>query len=337
MAVIDVVKLDVPSDDYIVQKFDSGKQWELALGSQLVVNEGQEAIFVKGGIPLDTFAPGTHTLVTGNIPLLNSIVRLPFGGVTPFTTEVWFVNRTVKRNMPWGTPQRIPAIEPQFGYPISIGACGQWGFRVSDSRSFVTQLVGAQMGADSQKVYSYFIGEIREKFGQIVNARLSAGTPFFTIHSQLAEIAAAVQAAITPVFARFGIELSSFNISSINIPPNEMSQIQAVMAKKMEMQQLGNVPVGQGYVTAKSLEVMQDAARNQNGGAGAAMGVAAGVGLGVGAGLPIANAMARNTAPAAQAPSSPVERLQAIKAMLDAGLITQDEYDRKKSEILASV
>ena len=47
MAIVDVVKIDVPSDDYIVQKFDSGKQWELALGSQLAVNEGQEAIFVK--------------------------------------------------------------------------------------------------------------------------------------------------------------------------------------------------------------------------------------------------------------------------------------------------
>ena len=163
MAIIDVVKLDVPSDDYIVQKYDSGKQWELALGSQLVVNEGQEAIFVKGGVALDTFAPGTHTLVSANVPLLNSIVKLPFGGVTPFTTEVWFVNKTIKRNMPWGTPQRIPAIEPQFGYPINVGACGQWGFRISDSRSFVTQIVGAQLGADSQKIYSYFIGEIINK------------------------------------------------------------------------------------------------------------------------------------------------------------------------------
>ena len=63
MAIVDVVKIDVPSDDYIVQKFYSGKQWELALGSQLAVNEGQEAIFVKDGIALDTFTSGTHMLV----------------------------------------------------------------------------------------------------------------------------------------------------------------------------------------------------------------------------------------------------------------------------------
>ncbi len=339
MAIIDVVKIDVPSDEYIVQKFDSGKQWELALGSQLVVNEGQEAIFVKGGVALDTFPPGTHTLVSANIPLLNSIVKLPFGGVTPFTTEVWFVNKTVKRNMPWGTPQRIPAIEPQFGYPINIGACGQWGFRISNSRSFVTQLVGAQLGANSQKVYSYFIGEIREKFGKTINSLFASGTPFFKINSQLTEIASVVLEEITPEFARFGIELVNFNISNINIPPNEMTQIQTVMAKKMEMQQLGDVQVGQGYVTAKSLEIMSEAARNQ-GGAGAMMGAATGMGLGVGVGIPIANSIAQGItplAPATHQATSPIERLKAIKTMLDNGLITQDEYNHKKSEILSAI
>ncbi|MCR4574671.1 MAG: SPFH domain-containing protein [Lentisphaeria bacterium] len=342
MAIVDIVKFDVPSDDYIVQKFDSGKQWELALGSQLVVNEGQEAIFVKGGIALDTFTPGTHTLVSGNVPLLNAILKIPFGGVTPFTTEVWFINKTVKRNMPWGTPQRIPVIEPQLGYPINVGACGQWGFRVVDSRSFVTQLVGAQLGADSQKIYSYFIGEIREKFGQTINALLAAGNPFFTVNSRLTEIANMVTDTIHEEFERFGIEIVNFNITSINIPPNEMTQIQAIMAKKMEMQQLGNVQIGQGYVTAKSLEIMQTAAQNQ-GGAGAFMGAAAGIGLGMGASFPLANSIAQTVTPAVQAtqqntsPESPANKLLTLKTLLENRLITQDEYNAKRAEIIASI
>ena len=94
MAILDVVKLDVASDDFIVQKFHSDKQWELDLGSQLVVNEGQEAIFVKGGVALDVFTPGSHTLVSANIPLLSSVTNSLFGGTTPFTTEVWFINKT---------------------------------------------------------------------------------------------------------------------------------------------------------------------------------------------------------------------------------------------------
>ena len=51
----------------------------------------------------------------------------------------------------------------------------------------------------------------------------------------------------------------------------------------------------------------------------------------------MAQNIASAAAPAAQTNSSPVERLQALKAMLDGGLITQGEYDRKKSEILAAL
>ena len=235
MAILDVVKLDVASDDFIVQKFNSEKQWELALGSQLVVNEGQEAIFVKGGIALDLFTPGTHTLVSANIPLISGITNSLFGGTTPFTTEVWFINKTAKRDMQWGTPQRIPVMEATLGFPINVGACGQWGFRIADSRSFVTQIVGAQLMADSQKIYRYFIGEITEKFGQAINSILGDGTPFFSINSQLTAISDIVKKAVEEEFSRFGIELVNFTISSINIPPKEMAQIQAVMSKRMEM------------------------------------------------------------------------------------------------------
>ena len=80
MAIIDVVKHNPADDSEFVWKFPSQ---DLKLGTQVVVNESQEAVFVKGGVALDTFPPGTHTLTTGNIPLLNKIVNLPFGGDTP--------------------------------------------------------------------------------------------------------------------------------------------------------------------------------------------------------------------------------------------------------------
>lgn len=336
MAILDVVKLDVASDDFIVQKFNSEKQWELDLGSQLVVNEGQEAIFVKGGVALDIFTPGTHTLVSANIPLISSITNSLFGGTTPFTTEVWFINKTAKRDMQWGTPQRIPVMEATLGFPINVGACGQWGFRIADSRSFVTQLVGAQLMADSQKIYRYFIGEITEKFGQAINLILGSGTPFFSINSQLTAISDIVKKAVEEEFSRFGIELVNFTISSINIPPKEMAQIQAVMCKRMEMQQLSNVQVGQGYVTAKSFEVMQKAAKN-NGAAGAVMGAATGLGLGFGAAVPMTQAMINSVqpgiAPTASA-DSPVARLELLKQMYEKGLVTQEEYEQKRNKII---
>ena len=84
MAILDIVKLDVASDEFIVQKFMSENQWELRFGTQLIVNEGQEAMFLKGGVALDVFTAGTHTLVNRNGGLLNGI---RFGLVCLYCSE----------------------------------------------------------------------------------------------------------------------------------------------------------------------------------------------------------------------------------------------------------
>ena len=342
MAVLDLVKIDVASDNFIVQKFNSENQWELRLGSQLVVNEGQEAIFVKGGIALDVFTPGTHTLSTGNIPFLRKITNSIFDGKTPFTAEVWFINKTIKRDLKWGTPQRIPLFDPQLNFPINIGAFGQWGFRVNDSRSFITQLVGAQLGADSKKIYNYFIGEIIEKVNQTISTYVGGGLSVFQINSKLIDISNAVTSAISDEFDRFGIELVNFNISNISIPPEEMSKIQDVMSKKMEMQQLGSTPVGQGYVTAKSFEILKDAAQNQSA-VGGMMGVGTGLGLGLGAGLPMGQQVAQTVQPANNSTTNvpkdddPIAKLAYLKKLLEAGILTQAEYEAKRSIIIETL
>ena len=72
MALIDVIKNDTPSDKFIVWKYPNE---ELKISSQLIVGEGQQAIFVKGGEALDTFGPGTHTLKTGNLPILEKLIN----------------------------------------------------------------------------------------------------------------------------------------------------------------------------------------------------------------------------------------------------------------------
>lgn len=342
MAIVDLVKMDVASDDFVVQKFNSEQQWELRLGSQLDVNEGQEAILVKGGIALDVFTPGTHTLVTGNIPFLRKITNSLFDEKTPFTAEVWFINKTVKRNLKWGTPQRIPLFDPQLNFPINIGAFGQWGFRVENSRSFVTQIVGAQLGANSKKIYEYFIGEITEKTSQTISIFIENGLSIFQINTKLADISHSVTNEIIDEFSRFGIELVNFNISNISILPDEMKKIQDVMSKKMEMQLLGSVPVGQGYVTAKSFEVMKGAAQNQ-GAPGALMGAGAGLGLGMGAGVPLGQQVAQvvqpavsgmNNASAIPSNEDPVAKLSYLKKLFEDGILTQEEYSAKRTAII---
>lgn len=103
MGVMDVIKYN-GRPDVFAWKYPGE---ELGTWSQLVVNQSQEAVLVKGGSVADVFGPGTHTLDTKNIPILNKIINLPFGGKSPFKAEVWYINKGYYLDIKWGTPTPV--------------------------------------------------------------------------------------------------------------------------------------------------------------------------------------------------------------------------------------
>ena len=143
MSLLDRVKFDGPPD-VLVWKWPHDS---LSLGAQVIVNESQEALFYKGGQALDLFSPGTHTLTTANLPFLQKIVNLPFGGKTPFTAEVYFVSKAVALGQNWGTKTPFMILDPKYKVTIPLRAYGQFGLRVENTREFVTQIAGASGGS----------------------------------------------------------------------------------------------------------------------------------------------------------------------------------------------
>ena len=133
MAVAKVVKYDGSPDIYAWKYPDT----ELGTWTQLIVNESQEAILFKGGQALDWFGPGRHTLETANIPLLSKLVNLPFKGKSPFTAEVWFVNKVNTLDVKWGTPTPIQLQDPKYNVFIPVRAHGQFGIRITDAKKFL--------------------------------------------------------------------------------------------------------------------------------------------------------------------------------------------------------
>jgi len=334
MALIDRVKYDAPDDTSFVWKYPSE---DLTIGSQVIVNQGQEVIFVKGGQALDLLEPGTHTLSTGNIPLLNKLINLPFGGNTPFTAEIWFINKTAKRDLKWGTPSPIQIMDSTLGFPVSARSFGKWGTRIENSRSFVTQIVGSQLTADDKKISDYFIGEIVQKLSNIIATAININkVSVLQITASLNELSKFASELIKKEFERFGLEVVNFNIESINIPEEEMEKIQNVFEKTLEAKELSKVQVGGAFSAIKTFEVLNAAADNPSDGAG--VGAFLGAGIGLGAGLPLGSQMGQQLDISGnqnkQNSPDPSERLKKLKEMLDQDLITEDQFNQKREEIL---
>ncbi len=335
MTLIDRVKYDAPDDTSFVWKFPSE---DLKIGSQVIVNESQEVIFVKGGQALDVLPPGTHTLTTGNIPLLNKLINLPFGGDTPFTAEVWYINKTVKRDLKWGTPAPIQVMDSTLGFPVSVRSFGKWGARIENSRSFVTQIVGSQLTADDQKVHSYFIGEIIQNLSKTIATAINVNKiSILEVTSALGDISKLVNQLIEKEFQRFGIEIVNFNIESINIPDEEMEKIQKVFEKTLEAKELSKIQVGGAFNTIKTFEVLNNAAENPAEGVG--VGAMLGAGIGLGAGLPLGSQLGQKLDINEKQDTSqdPTDRLKKLKDMLEQGLITEEQFNLKRDEILKDI
>lgn len=341
MALIDVVKFDSPNDEILVYKFPSEN---LRMGAQVIVNQSQEAVFVKGGKALDVLPPGTHTLHTGNIPILRRLINLPFGGDTPFTAEVWFANKTIKRDMRWGTPGPIQIIDAVYNYPVSVRAFGKWGFRIDNTQSFINQIVGSLSLADSNKIYDYFIGEIRQKLSDtLANFFEINRISVFQISARLNELSLFTTQSINDEFNRFGIEVVNFNIERISIPDEEQKKFREILGKRMEIEQISQANVGPAYVSMRSFDTLQTAAQNA-GTSGNLFAGGLGLGMGVGAGVPLGAQMGQqmnvNSTPFTQAPTTeldPMDRLKKLKTMFDAGLISEADFNDKKKEILSGV
>lgn len=117
MVLIDRIKFDgLRSRDWLIYKYPGES---FVTGSQLIVSEGQAAIFVRGGMVCDTFYAGTHTLSTSNLPILTHLINLPFGGKTPFTAEIYFINITTNLEVTCGTS----LVQPQRNQMITCPVC----------------------------------------------------------------------------------------------------------------------------------------------------------------------------------------------------------------------
>ena len=167
MALIDVVKYQAEENEFI-WKFPSN---DLRIGTQVIVNPVQHAFFIKGGKVLDEYNEGTHTVKTENIPLLNKIINLPFGGNSPFQAEIWYVNLLTKLDNKWGTTTPILLEDPKYGIIIPVRAFGQYGFKVSNPRDFLESLTGNLSSFSASKIQEYFKGKIISSLTSLISKK----------------------------------------------------------------------------------------------------------------------------------------------------------------------
>ena len=290
MALIDIVKYE-GGPNIFAWKFPNS---ELSTKTQLIVNETQEAILFKGGQALDVFGAGRHTLETKNIPILSKLVNLPFGGHSPFTAEVWFVNKIHSLDIKWGTLTPISLFDPFLMVDVKVKSFGQFGIRIENSKMFLEKLVGTLPVFTQENITAYFKGEYLRKCTSIISSYFSQKSiGILQVNTYLDDLSDYIRNYMKDFMSEYGITLLSFSVNNISADENDSSYkaVKEAMAgaaktrwtetakadaEAYTTRQVGTAKAdvmgyeqkqaGYTYQQKRSFDVMESAASNEGGG-----------------------------------------------------------------------
>ena len=314
---IDVIEWPNPGDDTLMWRFPAEDQ-EIQTGATLVVRESQQALFVDEGKTADLFGAGTHLLTTQTLPLLTNLKNWDKFFASPFKSDVYFFNLRQQLGRRWGTAQPVTVRDSEFGV-VQLRAFGMYDYRISDPAKLFSEVTGV--------VAQYSREALDEPLRNVVMTRLasvfgSSGIAFLDMAANQVLLSQKMAELLAPDFARLGLTLERFSVESVTLP----EAIQKALDERISMGVVGDLSRYTQYQTASAIPL---AAQNEGG--------LAGVGAGVGVGAAIGQAMATNMNAAATAPAvgnDPQARLAQLKTLRDQGLITAEDYDKAKAEVL---
>ena len=327
---IDIIQWTESGDGTLAWRFPMADM-EIQNGASLTVRDSQMAVFVNEGKVADVFGPGTHKLTTQTLPVLTYLKNWDKLFESPFKSDVYFFSTRQQIDQKWGTPQPITIRDKDFG-AVRLRAFGNYSFRVADPKQFHTEISG------TRDVYGVadLDGQLRGLVMQnISNAIAASGIPFLDLAANQIMFAQALSTQLAPEFSKIGIKLEGLTVQSISLP----EELQKILDQKIGMGMVGN-DMGKfvQYQTAQAIPKFAEGAGTGGGIAGDAMGLGAGVALGQVLAQNLQAGLQGGAAPAAPAigvkPEEVMATLEKLGELKAKGILTQEEFDSKKAELL---
>ena len=334
---IDIIQWTEADDGTLAWRFPM-RDMEIQNGGTLVVRESQMAMFVNEGKVADVFGPGTYKLTTQTLPVLTYLKNWDKLFESPFKSDVYFFSTRQQIDQKWGTPQPITIRDKDFG-AVRLRAFGNYAFRVADPKLFHTEISGTRESYPVADLEGQLRGLVLQN---ISNAIAASGLPFLDLAANQVMFADALTKELAPLFAKLGLLIENLTVQNVSLP----EELQKILDQKIGMGMVGN-DMGKfmQYQTAQAIPKFAEGAGSGGGGiAGDAMGLGAGVALGqvlaqnLQAGLQGGGAAAQ-AAPAAAAPvgvkpEDVMATLEKLGELKSKGILTQEEFDAKKAELL---
>lgn len=356
-SVIDIIKADENNGNLIWK----AQKEDFNTGTQLIVQESQEAVFFMNGQALDLFGPGRYTLETQNMPLLSNFFKKASGNKTPFHCQVYFIDKTEQMAIKWGTDSKIQYLDPKYKFPLEIGACGEMSYIVDDSRKLLVKLVGTDSSIDNStltaKLKAFIMGKAKP---YIAEAMQKGDYSIFEVDSHMLELSEQMYSKLVDDFSEYGIKLKHFFVTTIAKPDGDeayerfkslhVKQYADIMEANIN-KQVGIIQSeelaerraieGYNYQQERSYDIAEKVAQNEGVGDFSSMGIGLGVMGGVAGSVGNSINEALKSTDKADKKEDELDdfkkKISKLKAMKEAGLLSDEEFENQKKKLLEDI
>jgi membrane protease subunit (stomatin/prohibitin family) len=312
---IQVIEWTETENGVISYRYPMNEQ-EIQNGAHLTVRDSQVALFVNEGEIADLFEPGRHTLSTKNLPILTTLKNWDKLFQSPFKSDVYFFSTRDQLDQKWGTAQPITLRDKEFG-PIRLRAFGSYSYRLKNPKVFFKKVSGTR----EQFTVKELEGQLRSMILTSMSSFFgSSEVQFLDMAASQVKFSETLRNAFEPSFLEYGLKLESFFVESISLP----SELQTYLDKVASMKIVGDL---QHYAKFQSADSISIAASNPSGGAGLATGIAMGQAVA---------SQLQQMSPS-QGSEDPVSLLNKLHELFKKGIITQAEFEEKKTELLKKI
>ncbi|GIN21840.1 MAG TPA: hypothetical protein DEO65_17975 [Bacillus bacterium] len=226
-----VVEWEEFRDDMIFWKWNNR---EIKKGSRLIIQPGQDAIFINNGKIEGIFQEeGDYNIESQIIPFLSTLKGFKFGFNSGMRVEVLFVN-TKEFTVKWGTKNAINIPSPQLPGGIPVRANGTFNFKVNDYIALIDKIAGVKN--------SYLVEDVKIRITSILDQLLmkwisKEGKDMFNLQANSFEIAEGIKTDLDMQIIDSGMTITGFNIISFNYP----KEIQDMITKSASHGMIGDL------------------------------------------------------------------------------------------------
>ena len=260
-------------------------------GSVIHVYPNQFMMLVDGGKIVDyTAEEGYYKVSHSSMPsmfngqfgeaLKESFNRIRFGGVTPGTQKVYYVNLQEIKGIKFGTRNPVNYFDNFYNAELFLRAHGTYSIKVTDPIKFYAEVIPKNADhVEIDSINEQYLSEFLEALQTSINQMSADGTRISYVTSRSRELGQYMAQTLDEEWTRMrGMEIQAVGIASITY--DEESQNLINLRNKGAM--MGDPGIREGYVQSTIAEGLKNAGSNSAGSLAGFMGMGFGMQTGGG-------------------------------------------------------